>query len=57
MSERAAKLLKEDIASLGMVRLRDVDEAQSKMVVTTKDLAMRGEIMIPDSSGADEMVY
>src|ERR1700716_2676324 len=39
MSERAAKLLREDMAAMGPVRLRDVDEAQMYMVQMAKDLA------------------
>ena len=52
MSDRAGKMLKEDIASLGPVKLRDVDEAQAAIVATAKDLAARGEIEI--SEGKDE---
>jgi len=57
MSERAAKMMKEDMASMGPVRLRDVDEAQVNMVSTAKDLAAKGEIIIADSKGDDELVY
>ena len=57
MSERAAKLLREEIASMGPVRLKDVEEAQSYLVTLAKDLAARGEIMIADGSGDDELVY
>jgi len=58
MSERAAKLLREDMASMGPVRLRDVDEAQTYMVQLAKDLAARGELIISDSKGGgDELVY
>ncbi|MGE4219108.1 MAG: flagellar motor switch protein FliG, partial [Alphaproteobacteria bacterium] len=39
MSERAAKILREDMAASGPVRLRDVDEAQMEMVNIAKDLA------------------
>jgi flagellar motor switch protein FliG len=56
MSERAAKLLREDMASMGPVRLRDVDEAQMYMVQMAKDLAARGEIVIADKGG-DELIY
>jgi flagellar motor switch protein FliG len=55
MSERASKLLKEEIASLGPVRLRDVDEAQSALVSAAKDLAAKGEININRSE--EEMIY
>ena len=57
MSERAAKLLKEDMASMGPVRLRDVDAAQQEMVASAKDLASRGEIQLADGGGDDELIY
>jgi flagellar motor switch protein FliG len=57
MSERAAKLMKEDMANMGPVRLKDVDAAQAKMVLTTKDLASRGEIVMADGGGDDELIY
>ena len=57
MSERAGKLLREDMASLGPVRLKEVEEAQQIMVQTAKDLAARGEIVLSDNKGGDELVY
>ncbi|CUA92273.1 flagellar motor switch protein FliG [Pannonibacter indicus] len=57
MSSRAAKMLRDDMEALGPVRLRDVDEAQSAMVATAKDLAARGEIMIAKSKSDDEIIY
>lgn len=57
MSSRAAKLLKDDMDALGPVRLRDVDEAQTGMVNTAKDLAAKGEIMISKSKSDDEIIY
>jgi flagellar motor switch protein FliG len=42
MSERAAKLLREDIEAMGPVRLKDVDECQMYLVTTAKDLAAKG---------------
>jgi flagellar motor switch protein FliG len=57
MSERAAKLLREDIAAMGPVKLRDVEEAQGSIVVTAKDLASRGEIAIAKENAEDELVY
>jgi flagellar motor switch protein FliG len=56
MSERAAKLLREEIAGMGPVRLKDVEEAQSYLVALAKDLAARGEIVIAEGS-EDELVY
>ena len=57
MSQRAGKLLAEDMEALGPVRLSDVDEAQSLMVNTAKDLAARGEIVISKNKGEDELIY
>ncbi len=57
MSERAAKIMKEDMQSMGPVRLRDVDESQTHIVQTAKELAAQNEIIIADSKGEDELVY
>ena len=56
LSERAAKMLRDDIEQLGPVKLRDVDEAQANIVALAKDLAAQGQIEI--SEGKDEeLVY
>ncbi|MDA5193015.1 flagellar motor switch protein FliG [Govanella unica] len=57
MSERAAKILKEDMEAMGPVRLRDVDDAQMEIVNLAKDLADSGEIVLSDNKGEDELVY
>jgi len=57
MSERASKMLKEDMAAMGPVRLRDVEEAQLAMVTVAKELAGKGEIMLTDKKGEDELIY
>ncbi len=57
MSERAAKIMREDMQAMGPVRLRDVDESQMHVVKLAKDLAGAGEIVIVDSKGEDELVY
>lgn len=57
MSERAAKILKEDMEAMGPVKLKDVDEAQMEIVSAAKDLADAGEIILSDSKGEDELVY
>ena len=56
MSERAAKILREDMEALGPVRLSDVEEAQQEIIITAKDMAARGDIVIA-GSGEDELVY
>lgn len=57
MSERAGKLLREDIAALGPIRLREVEEAQGHLVGIAKDLAGKGEIVIAKNNEEDELVY
>src|SRR6185437_13684247 len=58
MSERAGKLLREEISGLGAVRVRDVDEAQTYMVALAKELAAKDEIVLADKAGGeDELIY
>jgi flagellar motor switch protein FliG len=57
MSERAAKIMREDMESAGPVRLRDVEAAQMAMVQVAKDLATKGEIMLASVGGDDELIY
>ena len=57
MSERAGKMLKEDMDATGPVRLRDVDEAQTFIINTAKELAANGEIVISEGGTKDELVY
>jgi len=57
MSERAGKILREDMEAMGPVRLKDVDEAQMRMVNVAKDLANKGEIMIAGGNSEDELIY
>jgi len=57
MSERGGKLLKEDMASMGPVRLKDVDAAQARLVAQAKELAARGEIVLADGKADDELIY
>ena len=55
LSERAGKMLREDMEALGPVKLRDVDDAQAAIVVLAKDLAAQGTIEISEGKN-DEMV-
>jgi flagellar motor switch protein FliG len=58
MSQRAAKLLQEEMESMGPVRLREVDEAQAALVNVAKELAAKGEIVIAKGHTADdELIY
>ncbi len=55
MSERSAKLLREDIQNMGLVRIKDVDEAQSQIISVTKELVQKGSIKLRQE-GEDEYI-
>jgi flagellar motor switch protein FliG len=57
MSARAAKMLKEDMESLGPVRLKDVEEAQVTVVTLTKELSGSGQITLSEGAEDGELVY
>ncbi len=57
MSERGSKILKDDMAAMGPVRLKDVDAAQARMVAIAKELAAKGEIVLSDGKSEDELIY
>ena len=57
MSERAGKMMKEDMEAMGAVRLREVDEAQAVIVQSAKALADAGEIVISTGAEDEELVY
>ena len=57
MSERASKIMREDMESMGPVRLKDVDQAQMAMVQVAKDLAAKGDIMLAGQGADDELIY
>lgn len=57
MSERASKMMLEDINAMGPVRLREVDDAQSAIVAAAKTLAEANELVIAGNTEADELVY
>ncbi len=55
MSKRAAALLKEDMDYMGPIRLKDVEEAQQKIVAIIRKFEEQGEIVIA-RAGEDELV-
>lgn len=56
MTERAAKMLREDIAAMGPVRARECEEAQTGLVRMAKLLADRGEIVLVDPKEDETMI-
>ena len=55
MSKRAASLLSEDMDFMGPIRLRDVEEAQQKIVNIIRKLEDAGEIVVA-RTGEEELV-
>jgi flagellar motor switch protein FliG len=56
MSERAAKILNEDMDAMGPVRVKDVDEAQTAVVEVAKRLVDEGKIIFAEEGGEDEFI-
>ena len=50
LSERAGKMLRDDIAALGPVKIKDVDEAQAAVVALAKEMAASGQIEIGEAT-------
>ena len=55
MSKRAADMLREEIEYMGPVRIRDVEEAQQKIVNVIRRLEESGEIVVARGKG-DEII-
>jgi len=56
MSERASDLLKEELQYMGMVKLKEVEAAQSRIIEVVKNLEETGEISL-NLRGSMEEVY
>lgn len=56
MSERASKMMREDMDNMGPIRVKDVDEAQTEIVTVVKKLSDEGKIMLAEEGGEDEFI-
>ena len=56
MSERAEQIMQDDLAAMGPVRLREVDEAQAEIVALAKGLSANGELVF-GGVDTDELIY
>ncbi|WP_054706773.1 flagellar motor switch protein FliG [Bacillus sp. JCM 19041] len=56
MSQRMAETFKDEMEYLGPVRLRDVEEAQSRIVAIIRGLEEAGEVVIARTNGEDILV-
>ncbi len=57
MTERAAKLMREEMIAMGPVRSRDCEEAQGALVRLAKALADEGKIVLVDPKSDDGLIY
>lgn len=57
MTERAARMMRDDMAAMGPVRARDCEDAQASLVRLAKTLGDRGEIVLVDPKSNDTMIY
>ena len=55
MSERASDLLKEELQYMGMVKLKEVESAQAKIIDVVKALEESGEIVLSMRAGSEEV--
>lgn len=51
VSSRAAEILQEDMAASGPVRLREVEEAQARVIATLRELEAEGKLVMAGSGG------
>lgn len=56
MSQRASQMIQEELEFMGPVRLKDVDEAQQRIVAIIRKLEESGEIIIAGGGGEELIV-
>ena len=56
LSKRLATMIQEDMEFMGPVRMKDVEEAQQKIVNVIRKLEDAGEIVIARGDGGDELI-
>ena len=57
MSERATRMMREDMEAMGPIRVNEVDEAQNYVINIAKTLSESGEIAIASGAEDDELVF
>jgi flagellar motor switch protein FliG len=56
ISERAASMIKEEMEYMGPIRVKEVDDAQQRIVDVIRDLEEAGDIVIMGGEGGDEFI-
>ena len=57
MSERAARMMQEDMEAIGPIRLNELEQAQNYVINIAKELAENGEIAIAGGGEDDELIF
>lgn len=57
LTERAGKMMRDDMAAMGPVRVRECEEAQNELVRLAKSLADRGEIILVDPKNDETLIF
>jgi len=55
MSQRASRIIQEELEALGPIKVREVDDAQSEIINVAKELIAKGEIEVSEE-GSDEYI-
>jgi flagellar motor switch protein FliG len=56
MSERAGTMLKEELEFMGPTKLKDVEDAQQRIIETIRKMEEEGEIVIGGSGKGEEII-
>ena len=56
LPERSRNILLEEMQNLGPMRMREVQEAQNRIVEAAKQLAEDGQIVLPQGSDDDQVI-
>lgn len=56
MSKRASQIIKEELDFMGPIRVRDVDEAQQRIINIIRKLEEAGEIIIVSGGAGEELI-
>lgn len=57
MSERAARMMQEDMEAIGPIRINELEQAQNYVINVAKDLAEKGEIVIAGGGEDEELIF
>ena len=57
MSERLGRILRDEMQSMGPLRVSEIEKAQTEMVALAKQLGDAGDIVLGKGKGEDQLIY